>query len=80
MNCKYIVEDINTNSKYEFYDLSKFDTDGKTSRLIKNGAKDAKAKYDELLAEHKSHKIVCLKMYPNYHTNEIQTELILTNV
>lgn len=80
MTCKYIVEDLNTNTKYEFYTVSKFDTDYKVTRVVKDGLKEGEAKYKELIAENKSHKIIFIKVYPDYKSGQIETKVINTNV
>lgn len=80
MTCKYIVEDLNTNKKFEFYTVSKIDTNSNTVKTIIDGLKEGKTKYDELIKEYKTHKIVFIKLYPNYRNREMETEIIATNV
>lgn len=80
MTCKYIVEDLNTNKKFEFYTVSKIDTNSNTVKTIIDGLKEGKTKYDELIKEYKTHKIVFIKLYPNYRNGEMETEIIATNV
>lgn len=80
MTCKYIVEDLNTNEKFEFYTVSKIDTSSNESKIITDGLKEGRTKYNELIKEYKTHKIVFVKLYPNYRNGEIKTEIIATNV
>lgn len=80
MSHKYVVTNVDTDEEYCFYDVSKFDTDGRNIKLVNDGLKEATAKYTELHSRNESHKLILTKMYPDYHTGKIKTDLIQSNV
>lgn len=80
MSHKYVVTNVDTDEEYCFYDVSKFDTDGRSIKLVNDGLKEATAKYAELHSRDKFHKLILTKVYPDYHTGEIKTDLIQSNV
>ena len=80
MSCKYVVSNLNTNKDYIFYDFSKFSSDNQSVKLIEDGLKNAKNKYDELLTMNNKYKLIITKVHPNYHTGKIETDLIQSNI
>lgn len=80
MSCKYIVSNFDTNKDYSFYDFSKFSSDNQSVKLIEDGLKHAKEKYDELLTINNKYRLALVKVHPNYHTGEIETDLIESNI
>ena len=80
MSHKYVVTDVDDDKDYVFYDFSKLDSEKHENRLITDGLKEAKNKYYELLAEQKKHRLVLTKVYPDYKTGELKTDLIESNV
>lgn len=80
MACKYVVTDVTNNQDYVFHDLVKINDNDRTVKLLRDGLKEAKEKYNELLSNEKKLKLILTKVYPDYKNGTLITDLILSNI